>query len=59
MSGIMSRKIKSLITGACWNSIAKVTSPFCDRRVRFSGAIFGDWVYRGFPRGSDNSVCMQ
>jgi len=37
--GIMSRKIKSLITGPCWNSIAKMTSPSCGRRTRFSGAI--------------------
>jgi len=37
--GMTSRKTRSLIIDACGNSIAKITSPFCDRRVRYSGAI--------------------
>ena len=37
--GMTSKKTQSLITVACWNSIAKMTSPSCDRHVRFSGAI--------------------
>jgi hypothetical protein len=39
MSWYDKQKIKSLINVACWNNIAKMTSPSCDRRVRFSGAI--------------------
>jgi len=37
--GMRSRKTRYLITGVCWNSIARMTSASFDRRVRFSGAI--------------------
>jgi len=37
--GMTSRKTRSLITDACWNSIAKMTSPYCERCVRFSCSI--------------------
>jgi hypothetical protein len=32
---------QSLITVACWNSIAKMTSPICDRRVIFRREFMG------------------
>jgi len=57
--GMPSRKTRSLITDACWNSIAKMTSPSCDRRVRYSGAILSRSENRCFPRGIDNRVSMQ
>jgi hypothetical protein len=37
--GTTVRESRSSITDAFWNSIAKMTSQSCDRRVRFLGAI--------------------